>query len=142
MTTIAYKSGIVAYESYLTQDDAIIDYDCEKMVHVDDVVFFFAGNAHNEQTLIDGYFSGSPILVPSKAECDAIIVDGTDIYLAGLEESEFWKLPLEMNHYALGSGAMVAFGAMDAGASAKRAVEIACNRDVYSGGEVKTYRIK
>ncbi len=42
-------------------------------------------------------------------------------------------IPLGQVKWAIGSGAEYAFGAMDAGASAKRAVEIACNRDVNSG---------
>jgi ATP-dependent protease HslVU (ClpYQ) peptidase subunit len=43
--------------------------------------------------------------------------------------------------YAIGSGAAFAMGAMDAGATAKEAVKIAC-RDVYTGGKIRTYKIK
>lgn len=42
-------------------------------------------------------------------------------------------IPLGQTKWAVGSGGEYAFGAMDAGASAKRAVEIACGRDVNSG---------
>ncbi len=35
-------------------------------------------------------------------------------------------------YYALGSGGNIALGAMDAGASAEEAVEIACHRDTYT----------
>lgn len=39
---------------------------------------------------------------------------------------------------AIGSGQDYALGAMEAGASPAEAVEIACRRDVYSGGEIIT----
>ena len=39
-------------------------------------------------------------------------------------------------HIAFGSGAHFALGAMDAGASVKKAIQIACNRDIYSGGHI------
>ena len=42
-------------------------------------------------------------------------------------------IPLGQIKWAIGSGGEYAFGAMDAGASAKRAVEIACDRDTNSG---------
>jgi ATP-dependent protease HslVU (ClpYQ) peptidase subunit len=38
--------------------------------------------------------------------------------------------------YALGSGTKVALGALHAGADAKRAVEIGCELDLYTGGEI------
>ena len=49
------------------------------------------------------------------------------------------KLPIrkvEEDYTALGSGRNFAIAAMDAGCSARKAVEIACNRDVGSGGTV------
>jgi ATP-dependent protease HslVU (ClpYQ) peptidase subunit len=42
---------------------------------------------------------------------------------------------------AIGSGEEYAIGAMDAGLSAKDAVKIACNRDIYSGGRIRTFKI-
>ena len=50
-----------------------------------------------------------------------------------------------LNHgvgmYTDGSGWQLALGALEAGADAVKAVEIACKRDVYSGGEVKSYEL-
>jgi len=39
---------------------------------------------------------------------------------------------IPVQYHALGSGGNIALGAMDAGATAKEAVEIACKRDTYS----------
>jgi ATP-dependent protease HslVU (ClpYQ) peptidase subunit len=44
--------------------------------------------------------------------------------------------------WAIGSGAEYAFGAMDAGACAKRAVEIACGRDCSSGMGIDVLTLK
>lgn len=41
--------------------------------------------------------------------------------------------------FAMGCGAPYAMGAMLAGASARRAVEIACELDVYCGGEIVVF---
>ena len=51
-------------------------------------------------------------------------------------------IPLGVRKWAIGSGAEYAFGAMAAGASAKRAVEIACTLDVNSGMGVDTLTLR
>lgn len=43
--------------------------------------------------------------------------------------------------FALGSGREVAYGAMDAGASPRRAIEIACLRDTGTSGAIMTIDI-
>lgn len=53
-------------------------------------------------------------------------------------ESELREFPLD-TPAAIGSGSHLAIGAMLAGASARRAVEIACERDPWSGGAVMVY---
>ena len=47
----------------------------------------------------------------------------------------YYEIP-EGQHMAIGSGANFALGAMDAGAEVKEAIQIACQRDLYSGGEI------
>lgn len=42
--------------------------------------------------------------------------------------------PLEADFYAIGSGSQYALGAMAMGAGPERAVEIACDMDIWSGG--------
>lgn len=56
---------------------------------------------------------------------DGRVFYGSDsLHLAG---------PLEADYFAIGSGMMAAYGALAMGASAERAVEIACENDVWSG---------
>ena len=57
-------------------------------------------------------------------------------------EDEFIKLLFETEgYYAFGSGDLHALTAMDLGASAVEAVEMAMKRDVYTGGEIRTRSI-
>ena len=66
-----------------------------------------------------------------------------DVTRKGLFEVDKWCRiePVYEAHYAIGSGTKLALGAMDAGRSAKRAVEIACGRDPYTAGPVVTMRL-
>jgi hypothetical protein len=50
-------------------------------------------------------------------------------------------IPIDMPKWALGCGGPLALGAMYAGASAVRAVEIACQLDVHCGFGVETLRL-
>lgn len=50
--------------------------------------------------------------------------------------------PVEVGHpAAIGSGGAYAMGAMMAGASPRKAVEIACELDSYSGGKIRGLRL-
>lgn len=76
-----------------------------------------------------------------KNETDFLLVrpDGKAYWL-----TEPWLRQVEIldEFYAIGSGAKIALGAMAAGASAKRAVEIACRYDEGTGKGVNVIRIK
>ncbi|MNE69347.1 hypothetical protein D3C80_1650660 [compost metagenome] len=53
-----------------------------------------------------------------------------------------WKSPVLLDRpYAIGSGTPYAFAAMDMGASAEKAVEMAARRDISTGGRVRTLRV-
>lgn len=52
--------------------------------------------------------------------------------------SEMMAIPIEDDHYAIGSGAAYALGAMAQGASVKEAIQIAAMYDANTGTEVQT----
>lgn len=54
---------------------------------------------------------------------------------------DFSAIPV-YDYDVVGSGSNFAFGALDAGASAKKAVKIATKRDVYSGGKVNVINVE
>ncbi len=132
MTTIAYDGEFVAVDSYITEDDLVVDFDYKKLREVDGVKFFLCGDVSSFDTLIGKYFS--PALT-SSGDSSALIIDKGIVMLAEMAGEEFYckqaTYPM-----ALGSGTALALGAMDAGASAVEAVSLAVKRDIYSGGRV------
>lgn len=141
MTTIAYKDGVIAYDSRQTRGGAIVSDDALKHQVVDGVSFLLAGAVCDEKALIAAYF-GTPSPVP--VECSGYAVDGGKLMLVGHDDNTgVWKQELDpSNPDAIGSGSAYALAAMDMGASAEDAVRAAMKRDIYTGGMVRTLTIK
>lgn len=140
MTTIAYKDGVIAYDSRQTRSGSIVSDDVSKCQVVDGVSFFLAGAVCDESALIAAYF-GTPSPVP--VECSGYVVDGGKLMMVGCDDKTgVWKQELDpSNPDAIGSGAPYALAAMDMGASAVEAVHAAMKRDIYTGGKVRTLTI-
>jgi 20S proteasome alpha/beta subunit len=140
MTTIAYKDGVIAYDSRQTRNDRIVSDSVPKCQVVDGVSFLLSGAVCDEKALIAAYF-GTPSLVP--VECSGYVVDGGNLMLVGHDDKTgIWKQDLDpANSDAIGSGAAYALAAMDMGATAKEAVEMAAKRDVYTGGKIRTLTV-
>lgn len=140
MTTIAYKDGIIAYDSRAVRGGTITNDDFNKHQIVKDTHFFICGAVSDHKQLIDAYFGGENI---PKSDATALVVSNGELYFIGIEENGFWKQPLEQYEiYSEGSGSDHAFTAMDLGCSAKEAVKIAIKRDSGSGGKVRTFKIR
>ncbi|SEC25304.1 hypothetical protein SAMN05216178_3987 [Pseudomonas saponiphila] len=140
MTTIAYKDGVIAYDSRQTRGGAIVSDDCLKCQIVDGVSFFLSGAVCDEKALIAAYF-GTPSPVP--VECSGYAVhDGKLLMVGHDDKTGVWKQELDpTNPDAIGSGSAYALAAMDMGASAEDAVRAAMKRDIYTGGKVRTVQI-
>ncbi|WP_122863859.1 proteasome subunit beta [Pseudomonas viridiflava] len=141
MTTIAYKDGVIAYDSRQTRGGAIVSDDCLKCEIVNGVSFFLSGCVCDEQALIAAYF-GTPSKDP--VECSGFVVDNGKLMMVGHDDKTgIWKQPLDpANADAIGSGSAYALAAMDMGASADEAVRAAMKRDIYTGGTVRTMVIR
>ena len=140
MTTIAYKDGVIAYDSRQTRNSAIVSDNAPKCQVVDGVSFFLSGAVCDEKVLIAAYFgTASPVLV----ECSGYVVDGGKLLMVGHDDKTgIWKQELELtNPDAIGRGAAYALAAMDMGASAEGAVRAAMKRDIYTGGEIRLFRL-
>lgn len=59
MTTIAYKDGVIAYDSRVTRSGTIVSDNAPKCQVVDGVSFFLSGAVCDEKALIAAYF-GTP----------------------------------------------------------------------------------
>lgn len=135
MTTIAYKDGVIAYDSRQTRNDRIVSDNCLKCKVVEGVSFFLSGAVCDEKALIAAYF-GTSSLVP--VECSGYVVDDGKLMMIGHDDKTgIWRQDLDpSNPDAIGSGAPYAIAAMDMGASAEEAVREAMKRDIYTGGTI------
>ncbi|HBP4991375.1 TPA: proteasome subunit beta [Pseudomonas aeruginosa] len=140
MTTIAYKDGVIAYDSRITRGNLITDDDYDKCIERDGVKFFLSGPTCDYDTLVGAYFGALP---SGKVCAFAIVLDADRLMLIAVDDDTgLWRSPIQADRpYAIGSGAPYAFAAMDMGASAEMAVEMAARRDTSTGGKVRTLRI-
>lgn len=141
MTTIAYKDGLIAYDSQVTRGDIITDDAYEKCVELKGVRFFCAGAIADHQRLVDVYFGAKP---EGNIDASALVWDGESLMMVAVDDSTgLWKSPILLDRvYAIGSGSPYAFAAMDMGGTAYQAVEAAKKRDTSTGGTIRTLTIK
>lgn len=137
MTTIAYKDGVIAYDSQVTRGDIITDDAYEKCIEQKGVKFFCAGPLSDHQRLVDVYFGAKP---EGNIDASALVADGESLLHVAVDDTTgLWKTPiLPARIYAIGSGSPFAFAAMDMGASAYKAIEMAAKRDTNTGGTIRT----
>lgn len=142
MTTIAYKDGIVAYESRVTAGNTIIHDDYEKCVEVKGVQFILAGDGGDFDAMMGEYF-GTPC-GRKLGSVAGMVIDSGRLWAVGVDpDTGFWKDEIWTERpQAMGSGQDHAFTAMDMGATAVEAVNWAIKRDIYSGGIVRQIAIK
>ncbi|WP_248920466.1 proteasome subunit beta [Pseudomonas entomophila] len=140
MTTIAYKDGVIAYDSRTVRGTVVMEDDCEKLQVVNGVSFICTGATCDFDALIAAYF-GEPATVPVEASGYAI-TDG-ELWLVGHDDKTgIWKSRIGSSRVdAIGSGSPFALAAMDMGASAYQAVEMAARRDTNTGGKIRTVRV-
>jgi len=137
MTTIAYKDGVIAYDSQITRGDVIVYDDYEKCLERNGVKFFCSGSTPDFERMIDVYFGAKP---EGSINVTAFVLDGGRLMLSAVDsDTGLWKSPIMRDRpYAIGSGEPYAFAAMDMGATAYQAVEMAAKRDTSTGGTIRT----
>ena len=139
MTTIAYKDGVIAYDSRSTRGDFISTDSANKMNVRDGVRFFMAGCACYEDEFASAWFSGADVC--EQNDVSALVYDGEHVWMAGADNGEFFRQRIDYDT-AIGSGTPYAVTAMDFGASAKEAVKAASKRDSATGGRIRTFKVK
>lgn len=142
MTTIAYKKGIICYDSRETGNGGRIYSDKGEKHHcINGIDFFTTGTTCDLQQLFDCYF-GEVIDPKIKIEANALVWDNGKLFYIGVSDGMIYKTPLSLGEIAaIGSGEDLAMGAMEMGASAHKAVEIAIRRDANSGGEIHDFKL-
>lgn len=141
MTTIAYKDGIIAYDSRVTRGTLIDHDDYEKLIQRGAHRVLMSGSGCDFQALLDEYLGGKHGDKPLQA--NALVITNGKLFNMGHDiESGFWIDEIWAERpFAMGSGRDFALGAMDMGATAKKAVEIAAGRDAYTGGIIRTITV-
>ena len=141
MTTIAYKDGVIAYDSRVTRGSLIDHDDYEKLIHRQGHRFLFTGCGPDFAALIDEFLGVKAGDKPLDAT-GLVITNGRLCQIGRDVESGFWMDDVWAERpFAIGSGRDFALAAMDMGATAKEAVAAAARRDVYTGGTIRTVTI-
>lgn len=150
MTTIAYDGKTISAESRCVKGGEIVTNNLNKFHFYGNKLFVIAGSNHQIKEFIENFEVGK---IHRVMDCSAILVEkGNNIpyYADQTKDGEFYKLPLvDANivesgpiKYAIGSGADWAEGAMLANMDSRTAVEIACQKDPYSGGRILTFDVE
>lgn len=156
MTTIAYKNGIMCSDGRMSLGDMIIKDDTEKVFWVNNHLVGVCGRARAINTFVtwlqkmtDYHIVNQEVgelvdLVPPALEDDegysALVVTPSRQVL--MYEG---NTPIDMGldvPMSVGSGSCFALAAMKAGNSAEEAVKVACELDVYSGGEITVVQLE
>lgn len=144
MTTIAYKDGIIAYDSRLTNADCIITDNYIKRHSLGGFEFFIAAVVPDQLEFMRSYVDGTKL--DFLLEVSAFVVEGADVFQAFVSERNgiirIEKQPMEGQIAdAIGSGWRFAKAFMSIGMSAAEAVEATKKLDCNTGGLVRTYKI-
>lgn len=149
MTTIAYKDGVIAYDSRICADITIVDDDFNKCVEFDDLIFVFAGCPSDFDKFIQYFRAGKNLFGDAAIDvpdicCFVVERSTATLYKSSIStEGKFWKEELRKDFwYAIGSGGDHALTAMDMGASSEEAVKITMKRDSRSGGTIRVFDIR
>lgn len=150
MTTIAIRDGVIAYDSRISDGDVshpgLIDKVWRSTRHrllfagYGDVAMWWAAAQHLEALpkMPWEYRRAIPELFDMGSDSGLVAITPERTYCF---EARGWYPAKQLPKFAAGSGAKAAMGAMLAGATAKKAVEIAIVLDPNSGPPVRTLKI-
>jgi hypothetical protein len=115
---------------------------CEKLYRKAGAIIGLAGDSGPGLVFLDWYGTGRAkptSLIDGDADFTALVLTKK-----GLFEYDKWCRGEKVigRFYAIGSGAKAALGALHMGATARRAVEIACRVDPYSAPPLVSIRLK
>jgi ATP-dependent protease HslVU (ClpYQ) peptidase subunit len=138
MTTIAYRDGILAADGRVSDGHLIITDTCKKISRLSDgSLFALAGDDVQELRLIEWLEDGEDGLPPQGKDFTAILVDTDGLLHTFAGVGDRFVPWYDTAFAAFGSGADIAYGAMEMGASAESAVRCAMRRNTTTGGEVQ-----
>lgn len=148
MTTIAFDGRWLAADGQETFNHEPIRLDRQKLAVRPGSVYGYSGVGCGLDAVIDWHASGAdPKEAPKFEDNDwsMIAIDRHPVTAKLRLRYYTMKVPYPSEYhapFALGSGADYATGAMDHGASAIEAVQIAIKRNVHTGGEIQSVEVE
>lgn len=139
MTTVAYKDGVLAADTQVTDSDTRIANITKIARSRSGWVGGICGGAEMASLFLPWIREGcDPDNVPTvPSGCDVLVVSPQRrMYFVQSRTLILARTPF----VSLGSGSRIALGAMAAGATAEQAVRIACKYDVNTGGKVQVLK--
>lgn len=139
MTTIAYRSGHLAADSLISYT-TITNGSRKKIHQCGRYTVALAGMAWLRKPLEQWCQDGCPeddvpqVLLENDGKFSALIIENSTGEL--FEFDNGYLIPIFADYTAIGSGALLALGAMAHGATAEEAVEAASKHDKNTGGPV------
>jgi len=145
MTTVAYKDGVIAWDSRGTAENFIVDDEYEKHVVIADIHFFCSGATEFMDDFCNAYAARSTT-VKDMAVSAIVLESNGKLFKAAVEERQgqfrIWRAPIPPGRMsALGSGHDFVLAFMDMGLSAEEAVQRTMKFDAATGGKVHTFKI-
>lgn len=139
MSTIAYRNGILAADSMAYGGKWCASPGAKwKIWRLDNgdrlgVTTCNVGAGEALRDWLNG--GGDRTLVPTEGLKAILVKTNGEVHVA--EASVLFSGPIEVEFYAIGSGADFAIGAMAMGASAVEGVSCACRHDQHTGGPIR-----
>lgn len=143
MTTIAYRNGIIAADTGLTRGSLRNSFVSKIAKNKDGALAGACGSAWWIAAFLKWFMDGGEMLHNPDEGCDtAIIIDRRRrMTLYESEKSKTWSYEVRGPYHALGSGCMVAFGALHSGAHPVDAVKAAIAHDESTYGRVESLKL-
>lgn len=140
MTTIATDGITMAGDGKAVNDHITMSLEIRKVFRLPDgKVIGIAGSAAKAHYLVANYGSGVDIPESMFEDVEMLVIDGTDRVLIyeGSPVALTLKAPV-----AIGSGRQIALGALLSGQSPRASVAIAAERDIFTGGTIRTLKVR
>ena len=139
MTTVAYRDGVIAADR-MAVNGSRCDGRLTKIHKINGHLLGISGNAAMGSALIDWFKGGCLAEAFPGCESDeddaSLLVINPDRHILVYESNRPVPIQFESEWMTRGSGGDFASAAFMMGADARRAVEIACELDAYSGGGI------
>lgn len=145
MTTIAYRDGVMAADSRAyTGNRAPIGRKTKVRRLLDGTLIGCSSLIPGQsEAAINWFENGADASDPPPGDCKTAILavrPGGEVFFSS--DSWFLSGPLHGEFFAIGSGNEYALGAMAMGASAERAVELACELDIWSAAPITVLKLR